>query len=169
MLKIRLQRTGKRGQAYFRLVVTEHITKPKGKYLEFLGSYDPHKNELSVKADRIKHWLSVGAHLSETVNNLLVDRSIIEGEKVKVWKPKPRKHGIEPEAERKLKGTGKKMKEPEETRTEKIEIEGSAPAEETKAQEIPASEEAPRPPEELSKEAIPEEVKTEETAQTATQ
>lgn len=91
MLKIRLQRTGKRGQAYFRVVVLEHTSKPKGKYLEFLGSYDPHKNELSVKADRVKHWLSVGAHLSETANNLLVDRGIIEGEKVKVWKPKLRR------------------------------------------------------------------------------
>lgn len=91
MLKIRLQRTGKRGQAYFRVVVLEHTTKPKGKYLEFLGSYDPHKNELSVKADRVKYWLSVGAHLSETANNLLVGKGMIEGEKVKVWKPKKKK------------------------------------------------------------------------------
>ena len=88
MLKIRLQRTGKRGQAYFRVVVLEHTTKPKGKYLEFLGSYDPHKNEVSVKADRVKYWLSMGAHLSETANNLLVGKGVIEGEKVKVWKPK---------------------------------------------------------------------------------
>ena len=91
MLKIRLQRTGKRGQAYFRVVVLEHTTKPKGKYLEFLGSYDPHKNEISVKADRIKYRLSMGAHLSETANNLLVGKGVIEGEKVKVWKPKKKK------------------------------------------------------------------------------
>ncbi len=91
MLKIRLQRTGKRGQAYFRVVVLEHTTKPKGKYLEFLGSYDPHKNEISVKADRVKYWLSMGAQLSETANNLLVGKGVIEGEKVKVWKPKKKK------------------------------------------------------------------------------
>ncbi len=91
MLKIRLQRTGKRGQAYFRVVVLEHTTKPKGKYLEFLGSYDPHKNEISVKADRVKYWLSMGAQLSETANNLLVGRGVIEGEKVKAWKPKKKK------------------------------------------------------------------------------
>lgn len=88
MLKIRLQRIGKRGQAYFRVVVTEHTTRPKGKYLELLGSYDPHKNEIKVKSDRVKHWLSQGAHMSDTVNNLLVDRKIIEGEKVQVWKAK---------------------------------------------------------------------------------
>ena len=91
MLKIRLQRTGKRGQAYFRVVVLEHTTKPKGKYLEFLGSYDPHKNEISVKADRVKYWLSMGAKLSETANNLLVGKGVIEGEKVKAWKPKKKK------------------------------------------------------------------------------
>jgi small subunit ribosomal protein S16 len=91
MLKIRLQRIGKRGQAYFRVVVLEHTTKPKGKYLEFLGSYDPHKNELKIDRERIKYWLSKGAKLSETVNNLLVERKIIEGEKVKVWKPKSKK------------------------------------------------------------------------------
>ncbi|MBI2063903.1 MAG: 30S ribosomal protein S16 [Candidatus Yanofskybacteria bacterium] len=88
MLKIRLQRIGKRGQAYFRVVVTEHTQKPKGQYLELLGSYDPHKNEMNVNAEKVKHWLSKGAKMSETVNNLLVGRGVIEGEKVTVWKPK---------------------------------------------------------------------------------
>lgn len=90
MLKMRLQRIGKKGQAYFRVIVTEHTTKPKGKYLELLGSYDPHKNVITVKAERIKYWLSQGVKLSETLNNLLVGRKIIEGEKVTVWKPKSR-------------------------------------------------------------------------------
>ena len=88
MLKLRLQRTGKKGQAYFKVIVTEHTKKPQGKYLELLGSYDPHKKNLEVKIDRIKHWMSKGAQLSETLNNLLVGKKLIEGEKVTVWKPK---------------------------------------------------------------------------------
>lgn len=88
MLKIRLQRIGKRGQAYFRVVVTEHTTRPKGKYLELLGSYDPHKNEINIKGEKVKYWISKGAQMSPTVNNLLVARKIIEGEKVQVWKAK---------------------------------------------------------------------------------
>src|SRR3990167_4356638 len=88
MLKIRLQRIGKVGQAYFRVVVTEHTVKPQGKYLELLGSYDPHKNGVNVDAEKVKHWLSQGAKMSDTVNNLLVGRGVIEGEKVTVWKPK---------------------------------------------------------------------------------
>lgn len=101
MLKIRLQRTGKRGQAYFKVVITEHARKPQGKYLELLGSYDPHKKEMSVEGERVKYWISQGAHMSGTVNNLLVGRSVIEGEKVKVWKLKPQKHGMEPEVQKK--------------------------------------------------------------------
>lgn len=91
MLMVRLQRIGKRGQAYFRIVVTEHTTKPKGRYLELLGSYDPHKKTLNAKADRIKHWLSVGAKLSPTVNNLLINNKVIEGQKVKAWKAKSKR------------------------------------------------------------------------------
>lgn len=90
MLKIRLRRIGKRGQAYFKVVVTEHTRKPKGKYLELLGSYDPHKNEISVDSEKIKYWLDHGAKMSPTVNNILVGRGVIEGEKVRVWKPKKR-------------------------------------------------------------------------------
>lgn len=97
MLKIRLQRVGKRGQAYFRVVVTEHTQKPKGKYLELLGSYDPHKNEMNVDAEKIKYWLSKGAHMSDTVNNLLVGKNVIEGEKVQVWKPKKKPAAEQPD------------------------------------------------------------------------
>ena len=91
MLKIRLQRIGKKGQAYFRLVVLEHTRRPKGKYLEDLGSYDPHSKTLNAKQERIQHWISKGAQFSATVNNLLITRKIIEGEKVTVWKPRAKK------------------------------------------------------------------------------
>ena len=91
MLKIRLQRIGKKKQAYFRFVVTEHTTKPGGRYLELLGSYDPHKKIVQANAERVKHWMSKGAQLSDTVNNLLVGRKLIEGEKVQIWKPGPKK------------------------------------------------------------------------------
>ena len=88
MLKIRLQRIGKKGQAYFRVIVTEHTQKPKGRFLEDLGAYDPHKNTVNAKKERIEYWLSKGAQLSPTVNNLLVGREIIKGQKVQVWKAK---------------------------------------------------------------------------------
>ena len=52
MLNIRLQRTGKKGQAHFRVIVVEHTKKPKGEFLELLGSYDPHMKKFVVKKDK---------------------------------------------------------------------------------------------------------------------
>ncbi|MEK7615655.1 MAG: 30S ribosomal protein S16 [Patescibacteria group bacterium] len=88
MLKMRLQRIGKPGHAYFRLAVLEHTTKAQGKYLELLGSYDPHKKQLQAKKERIRYWMSKGVQLTPSVNNLLITHNVIQGEKVKAWKPK---------------------------------------------------------------------------------
>lgn len=91
MLKIRLQRIGKKKQAYFRVVVTEHTVKPQGKYHELLGSYDPHANAINVKKDRVEHWLSKGVQMSATVNNLLVGAKVLDSAKyakVSVWRAK---------------------------------------------------------------------------------
>lgn len=85
---MRLQRIGRRGQAYFRIVVTEHTKKPQGEFLELLGSYDPHKKVLLCKKERIEHWLSKGVTASPTVNNLLVNNKIITATKKQSWKPK---------------------------------------------------------------------------------
>lgn len=95
MLMVRLQRIGKRGQAYFRVIVTEHTKKPKGEYLELLGTYNPHEKVLKVKKDRIEYWTSKGAQTSPTVNNLLVNYKIWDKPKVQSWKPKVR---LKPEA-----------------------------------------------------------------------
>ncbi len=131
MLIIRLQRIGKRGQAYFKVIVTEHTQKPKGQYLELLGSYDPHKNEMNVDAEKVKHWISQGAKMSETVNNLLVGKGVIQGEKVTVWKPKKKKGG-------EAAGAG----ETKPTSTPKQQVEAEPKTEEPK-EEIKAEETAP--------------------------
>jgi len=109
MLKIRLQRIGKKKQAYYKVIVTEHTRRPKGQYVELLGSYDPHSKKLKIDAERVKHWLSHGAQSSPTVHNLLINNKIIEGQKVTSWKPK-RKRSEEPEASVKTSG---KNPEPE--------------------------------------------------------
>lgn len=143
MLKIRLQRIGKRGQAYFKVIVTEHTRKPKGKYLELLGSYDPHKNELTVNSEKVKHWLGQGAKMSATVNNLLVGKNVIEGKKVKAWKPKkkkssetsaeatPAKEALT--AETKPETSEQKSEEPKEEKT--VEPSAEVPKEEVKVEQ----------------------------------
>lgn len=93
MLKIRLKRVGKKKQVYFRIVVMEHTRKPKGKYLEFLGSWNPHRDKINVDAERVKYWLSKGAQSSDTVHNLLVGVGILEQPKRTIWRPKKKKKG----------------------------------------------------------------------------
>lgn len=88
MLIIRLQRIGKRNQAYFRVVVVEHTKKPKGKFLELLGSYNPHQKEFKVNKERVDYWLEHGAQISPTVNNLMVNHKIWDKSKMQSWKPK---------------------------------------------------------------------------------
>lgn len=68
----------------------EHTKKPKGKFLELLGNYDPHKKEFKIKMDRVEYWISKGAQLSPTVNNLLVNYKYWDKPKVMSWKPKNR-------------------------------------------------------------------------------
>ncbi len=93
MLNIRLQRTGKKGQAYFRVIVVEHTKKPKGKYLELLGSYDPHMKKFVVKKDKIEAWIAKGAQITPTVNNLMVNYKIWDKPKMQSWKAKKKEIG----------------------------------------------------------------------------
>lgn len=90
MLKIRLQRVGRKNDPSFRLIVAEHTSSPKtGKFVEKVGTYNPKTKVRAVNADRIKHWLSVGAKASGTVHNMLVTEGVISGKKVNVL-PKKR-------------------------------------------------------------------------------
>ncbi len=86
MLKIRLQRVGRKHEPTFRLVLTDSKNSTKsGRYLENLGSYDSrHGEDANFKADRIKHWMSQGAQVSATVHNMLVSKKLIEGKKINV-------------------------------------------------------------------------------------
>jgi small subunit ribosomal protein S16 len=99
MLKIRLQRTGRKHEPTFRLVLTDSKNSTKsGKLLEVMGSHDPRfdKNTI-IKADRVKYWLGEGAQASGTVHNLLITHKVITGKKINVLPKKtvPKKEGEE--------------------------------------------------------------------------
>lgn len=82
MLTIRLTRVGKKKDGSFRVIVVESKRKVQpGNYLEMVGSYDPRVDKVELKADRIKHWMSMGATVSDTVHNLLVSQKIIDAKK----------------------------------------------------------------------------------------
>lgn len=162
MLVIRLQRTGRRNAATFRMVVAEHTAPVKGKFLEVVGHYLPTRDpvEIEVQPERITHWISVGAIPSDTVARLLVKNGMKEMEKyVKTYtKKKPRKEVEEaPEA---AAPTPPPAETPPETPAEEAPKEESAPAEEK-----PAEKEEEKQDEEKKEEPAPtKEAPTEEEA-----
>lgn len=88
MLMIRLQRIGKKKQAHFKVVLLEHTKKPQGKYLAQLGTYDPRSKALNVDKTKIEEWMSKGAQISPTLNNLMVNAKLWDRPKMKSWRPK---------------------------------------------------------------------------------
>ncbi|MDP2933865.1 MAG: 30S ribosomal protein S16, partial [bacterium] len=85
---IKLSRVGKKKDPSYRLLVLPKTKDPWGDFLENVGFYNPKAKPkvINLKADRIKHWLKVGAQPTNTVYNLLISQGIIEGKKRKASK-----------------------------------------------------------------------------------
>jgi len=83
MLTIRLSRIGKKKQPQYRIVLQESHRDPWSPAKEILGHYDPRaeKDGIKLEAERITHWISVGAKPSATVHNMLVNAGIIKADK----------------------------------------------------------------------------------------
>ena len=166
MLTIRLSRIGKKNKPMYRLVISEKARDPYGRALEILGSYNPYSKDLQVKADRIKHWLSVGAQMSSSVNNLLISKGVVSGEKAKSHKLNTKKQLKKKESISVEAKTDKPEDKPVETSKEEPK-ETSAPAEsvsekpEEKPAETSPSAETPAPAETDKTENKPVEEKKE--------
>lgn len=74
-LKIRLRAQGRNNRETYRLVLADSRSPRDGKYIEMLGWYNPFESELernvSIKADRIQHWLDQGAQMTENAQTLI--------------------------------------------------------------------------------------------------
>ena len=74
MVVLRLKRMGRIHSPFYRLGAMDKRSPRDGRVIEQLGWFSPTAPEgkqLSLKEDRIKHWLSVGAQPSETVAALI--------------------------------------------------------------------------------------------------
>lgn len=105
MLKIRLQRVGRKNDPSFRVVVTDSRRGPRSsRYVEMLGSHNPKQSTTALKNERVLYWIGQGAQTSGTVNNMLISEGVITGKKINVL-PKKRpivKEKIEEKAEVKV-------------------------------------------------------------------
>lgn len=159
MLKIRLQRIGRRNDPQFRAVVTESTRGPKSNdFIEILGSYNPKLGKIELKNDRMSYWLSKGAQPSGTMHNFLVDAKVIDGPKINVLPQKSpvideAKIAAEKAAEEKAKADAQAKVEAEKAA---LEAEKEVPVE-----EVPAE----APVEEVKEEAPAEDKKEEPAAE----
>lgn len=71
MVKIRLERRGKKNNPFYRIVVTDQRNKRGGKALENVGYWNPQTNEKSIKKEAIKKWVGKGAQITPAVKKLL--------------------------------------------------------------------------------------------------
>jgi len=65
---------GAKHAAFYRIVVSDSRSTPRGRFVETVGTYDPATDPAAVKLDveRTEDWIRKGAHPSATVRRLLV-------------------------------------------------------------------------------------------------
>ena len=73
MVKIRLQREGKKKAPFYHIVVADSRSPRDGKIIEQIGTYDPMSDPSTIKLDKEKFekWIKNGAKPTDTVKNLV--------------------------------------------------------------------------------------------------
>ena len=102
MLTIRLQRGGKRNTPQYKVVLAQKTAANQKKFVEILGSYNPHTKELGIRSnDRLNYWMNEQhVELSATVHNLFVTKELVKADKTKSFTiPKKEVVAEEPKAE----------------------------------------------------------------------
>jgi small subunit ribosomal protein S16 len=79
-VKIRLRRTGRSKQPYYRIVVADSRSPRDGRFIEIIGQYAPRQGDgaLNLQTDRVNHWLDSGAQPTDTVRSLLRKAGVLK-------------------------------------------------------------------------------------------
>ena len=77
--KIRLQRHGRKGYAYYPIVIADSRAPRDGRFIERVGSYNPNTNPatISLNFDRALYWIEVGAQPTDTVRSILSKEGVM--------------------------------------------------------------------------------------------
>lgn len=154
MLMMRLQRVGRKNNPAYRVVVVDKRASTKSnKTIDLIGNYNPKLGQITINAEKAKHWLAQGVQASDTVHNMLISQKVIEGKKRNAL---PKKSPIIDEA--KLKAEAEAKEKAEADRLAAIEAEKAAAAEAEAAANVPAeevvAEETPAETPEVAKEEV---------------
>ena len=78
-VKIRLQRHGKKGKAFYWIVATDARAKRDGRYLQKLGTYNPNTNPASIDLDleECVKWIQFGAQPTDTARAILSYKGVL--------------------------------------------------------------------------------------------
>ena len=76
-VRIRLRRMGANKLPFYRIVVADSRSPVKGKFIESVGWYDPKAKKVQADKDKILGWIKKGAKLSDSVEKLLVNYSLL--------------------------------------------------------------------------------------------
>src|SRR5579875_2954050 len=80
-LKIRMSRGGAKKRPFYSIVVADSRSPRDGRFIEKLGTYNPmldkgHPERVTLKTERLEHWLKVGALPSDRVARFLGDAGL---------------------------------------------------------------------------------------------
>ncbi len=77
-VRIRLARGGAKKRPFYRIVAADSESPRDGRFLETLGTYNPMVDPaaITLKDERIKYWLGVGAKPTTTVKSILKKEGI---------------------------------------------------------------------------------------------
>lgn len=90
MVKLRLQRTGTKGNPHYRIVAADSRFPRDGRFIEIVGQYHPvdKKNQILVESEKAVSWLHKGAQPTNTVLNILKKAGVWEQYTASKSKPK---------------------------------------------------------------------------------
>ncbi len=73
-VRIRMTRAGTRNSPFYRIVVADIRAPRDGRFIEMVGTYDPRTDppQVSMKHERLQHWIKKGAVPSRTVSQLML-------------------------------------------------------------------------------------------------
>jgi small subunit ribosomal protein S16 len=107
-IKIRMTRHGAKKRPFYYIVVADSRSPRDGRFIERVGTYNPmldkgHPERVTLREDRVKHWLSVGAQPSERVQLFLSAVGLAEKPAIRET---PKKSAPKAKAQERLKAAG---------------------------------------------------------------
>lgn len=120
-LRIRLSRGGAKKRPFYRIVIADSRSPRDGRFIERVGTYNPmverdHPERVTLKDDRLRHWIGVGAVPTDRVARFLAAAGLMEARQrsEQTKKPLPKKKAQErlKEAEERAKAASEPAAEP---------------------------------------------------------